>query len=156
MRSYKGQTWTRWLPRQWGHKTTNGIFLLMFLLLICETLFIEVARVELLGAVEVAKTQQRWIFLSCPLPPVKQWVSSPYSHFEPQTSIILTSPAFFMLHVLCAKSNMTCYVCPLCIFLTVSGLPTHSGFDIVVDLVVHAIYFIGLCLLMFFALFSQS
>lgn len=72
MRSYKGLTWTSWLPWQWGHKTTNGIFLFMFLLLICEPLFIEVARVELLGAVEVAKTQQRWIFLSCPLPPVKQ------------------------------------------------------------------------------------
>lgn len=156
MRSYKGLTWTSWLPWQWGHKTTNGIFLFMFLLLICEPLFIEVARVELLGAVEVAKTQQRWIFLSCPLPPVKQWVSSPYSHFEPQTSIIFTPPAFFMLHVLCSKSNVMCSVCPLCIFLTVSGLPTHSGFDIVIDLVVHAIYFTGLCLLMFFPLLPQS
>lgn len=138
MRSYKGQTC--WLPQQWGHKTTNGIFLFMFLLLICETLFIEVARVELLGAVEVAKTQQRWILLSCPLPPVKQWVSSPYFHFEPHFNLSC------LLHAacaLCSKSNVTCSVWPLCIFLTVSGLPTYSGFDIIIDLVVHAIYFIG-------------
>lgn len=140
-----------WLPWQRGHKTTNGIFFL-FLLLICETLFIEVARVS---SWEPWKLQRH--NRDGPSFHVLCLLSSSEGHHPTLiSSHILTSPAFFMLHVLCSKPNVTCSVCPRCIFLTVSGLPTHSGFDIVMDLVVHAIYFIGLCLLMFFSLFPQG